>query len=61
MPGSMDGLKLASAVRGKWPPIKIIVATGKAPPEMDQMPHGSLFLSKPYDPEMVIRAVRTLL
>ena len=24
MPGSMDGLKLAHAVRGRWPPIKII-------------------------------------
>ena len=23
MPGSMDGLKLARAVRGRWPPIKI--------------------------------------
>lgn len=23
MPGSMDGLKLAAAVRGSWPPIKI--------------------------------------
>ena len=25
MPGSMDGIKLAQAVRGRWPPIKIIV------------------------------------
>jgi CheY-like chemotaxis protein len=25
MPGSMDGLKLAHAVRNRWPPIKIIV------------------------------------
>src|ERR1700691_5615271 len=25
MPGSMDGLKLAHAVRGRWPPIKILV------------------------------------
>src|SRR5258707_15153422 len=24
MPGSMDGLKLAHAVRGRWPPIKIV-------------------------------------
>ena len=26
MPGSMDGLKLAHAVRDRWPPIKIIVS-----------------------------------
>ena len=28
MPGSMDGLKLARAVRGRWPPIKIIATSG---------------------------------
>src|ERR1700735_5248147 len=29
MPGSMDGLKLARAVRGRWPPIKIIATSGR--------------------------------
>ena len=29
MPGSMDGLKLAHAVRNRWPPIKILVVSGK--------------------------------
>ena len=29
MPGSMDGLKLAQAVRGRWPPIKIIATSGR--------------------------------
>ena len=28
MPGSMDGLKLAHYVRGRWPPVKIIVTSG---------------------------------
>eukprot|EP01035_Chromulina_nebulosa_P042709 gene42709-57821_t len=27
MPGSMDGLKLAMAVRDRWPPVKIIVTS----------------------------------
>jgi CheY-like chemotaxis protein len=27
MPGSMDGLKLAHAVRGRWPPIKILLVS----------------------------------
>ena len=31
MPGSMDGLKLAHAVRDRWPPIKIIVTSGREP------------------------------
>src|ERR1700761_9801131 len=29
MPGSMDGVKLAHAVRDRWPPIKIVVGSGK--------------------------------
>jgi len=29
MPGSMDGLKLARAVRGRWPPIKIVATSGR--------------------------------
>ena len=29
IPGSMDGLKLAQAVRHRWPPIELIVASGK--------------------------------
>ena len=28
MPGSMDGLKLAAAVKGRWPPIKIVATSG---------------------------------
>src|SRR3979411_777683 len=27
MPGSMDGLKLAHAVRERWPPVKIILVS----------------------------------
>jgi CheY-like chemotaxis protein len=61
MPGSIDGLRLAAAVRGRWPPIKIIVATGRTRPDNDRMPPGSAFLSKPYDPEAVVAAVQGLL
>ena len=32
MPGSMDGLKLAAAVRDRWPPVHIIITTGKTRP-----------------------------
>ena len=28
MPGSMDGLKLAAAIRGRWPPIGIAATSG---------------------------------
>jgi CheY-like chemotaxis protein len=43
MPGSMDGLKLAAAVRRKWPPISIIVVSGHRKPAMGELPSGSVF------------------
>jgi two-component system, response regulator PdtaR len=57
MPGSMDGLKLAAAVRDRWPPIKIIVTTGRKRPEADQMPSGSVFVPKPYDRAAIVSAI----
>jgi two-component system, response regulator PdtaR len=48
MPGSIDGLDLAAAVSLRWPPIKILLTTGKAAPTSDQMPAGCAFILKPY-------------
>ena len=58
MPGSMDGLRLAAAVRGRWPPIRIIIATGKGAPGAGEMPPGSQFVAKPYRPDRILAAVR---
>lgn len=49
MPGSMDGLKLANFVRGRWPPIKIIVTSGRFLPSSDALPTDVKFFAKPYD------------
>ena len=49
MPGSMDGLKLAAAIRDRWPPIEIIVTSGKAWPSKADMPARGHFFAKPYD------------
>jgi len=38
MPGSMDGLRLAAAIRDRWPPIHLIVVTGLAPPNRNELP-----------------------
>lgn len=57
MPGSMDGLKLAAYVRDRWPPIHIIITTGKDRPR--EMPADALFIPKPYLGQTVIDAVRT--
>jgi len=48
MPGSMDGLALARAVRGRWPPIKIIATSGQVNVTDHDLPDGGRFLPKPY-------------
>jgi CheY-like chemotaxis protein len=59
MPGSMDGLKLARAVRGRWPPIKIVATSGRVHVERD-LPEGGRFLLKPYSPLEVTGVLREL-
>jgi CheY-like chemotaxis protein len=49
MPGSIDGLKLARVVRERWPPVALIVTSGRGEVEMEDLPDGGRFLAKPYD------------
>ena len=60
MPGSMDGLKLARAVRGRWPPIKIIATSGRLNVGEMDLPEGGRFLPKPYSHAEVARLLREL-
>jgi CheY-like chemotaxis protein len=60
MPGSMDGLKLAAAVRGRWPPIKIVATSGLRDIGEDDLPIGSHFLPKPYSPTQIVGTLREL-
>jgi CheY-like chemotaxis protein len=46
MPGSMDGVKLAAAVRKRWPPVRIIVTSARPKPVLTD---DAVFLPKPYD------------
>ena len=60
MPGSIDGLKLARAVRGRWPPIKIIATSGHADVRETDLPEGGRFVPKPYDSAQVAGVLREL-
>jgi two-component SAPR family response regulator len=61
MPGSMDGVKLAHYVRERWPPVKIIVTSGFKHVTPEQLPKGSIFLSKPYQGEQLRRQIEVLI
>ncbi|MDZ4055463.1 MAG: response regulator, partial [Polynucleobacter sp.] len=48
MPGTMDGIRLAHCIRERWPPVRIVVASGRAILDQSSLPTGSQFFSKPY-------------
>lgn len=60
MPGTMDGLKLAAAVRDRWPPVQIIVTSGHRQLSDELLPVHGRFFSKPYDHARVINAIREM-
>jgi CheY-like chemotaxis protein len=61
MPGTMDGVKLAHYIRERWPPVQLIVASGRAILEESQLPAGSRFFSKPYDDNTIVQEITRML
>lgn len=57
MPGSMDGVKLANAVRDRWPPILIIVVSGHHKLQPGELPDDVTFLTKPYSERQMHQAL----
>jgi CheY-like chemotaxis protein len=60
MPGSMDGLKLAHAVRDRWPPIKILVVSGNQRLQSSDLPTDSCFVGKPYQASALVDELRSM-
>ena len=61
MPGSMDGLKLARAVSGRWPPIKIVATSGHVHIGEKELPEGGRFLPKPYSSAEITDLLREVI
>jgi CheY-like chemotaxis protein len=60
MPGSMNGLALSETVRRRWPPVKIIITSGKERPAPGDLPEGGVFVSKPYSPRGLSEQIRQM-
>src|ERR1035438_5488974 len=61
MPGSVDGLKLAHAVRERGPPIKIILVSGQLKPASVEIPADSRFFGKPLQAREMIAEMRDMI
>lgn len=57
MEGSMDGLRLAHAVRERWPPIAILITSGRRMVTQADLPENGLFFAKPYPPDDIVKAL----
>lgn len=60
MPGSMDGMKMAATIRGRWPPIELIVTSGRTFVANNDLPLRGVFIPKPYRPGVVVAAIKRL-
>jgi CheY-like chemotaxis protein len=60
MPGSMNGLTLAAAVRDRWPPIKIVVTSGRVRKQDTNLPEDALFVPKPYESRQIAATIRNM-
>jgi CheY-like chemotaxis protein len=60
MPGSMDGIKLARTIRDQWPPIELIITSGRYRVRTNQLPPRAQFMPKPYTPNVLVTAIRRL-
>jgi CheY-like chemotaxis protein len=61
MPGSMDGLKLAATIQNRWPPIALIVTSGRIVLQPYDLPVRGRFLAKPYSAPNLVQAIQAAL
>jgi two-component system, response regulator PdtaR len=52
---------LAHYVRGRWPPVKIIVTSGFMKIQESDLPPGSLFVEKPYFSKNIAAKINALM
>jgi hypothetical protein len=48
-------------VRDRWPPVRLIVISGKVGVKPGQLPSGARFVSKPYQEPALLSIMQTLL
>jgi len=60
MPGALCGMRLARAIRDRWPPIHLLVASGLSAPTEKEFPGMGRFIRKPYAAEHLLGALDEL-
>ena len=58
MPGAMDGVAFAFALRERWPALPVLLTTGYAERRHEAVEAGLSVLSKPVEPEVLLESLR---
>jgi two-component system, response regulator PdtaR len=61
VPGTMDGMELVHYIRSRWPPVKLIVVSGKREIGPGELPHGAKFFPVPYRETSIAEAMADML
>jgi hypothetical protein len=56
----MDGLKLARAIRGRWPPIELILTSGRSTLGEEDIPERGRFFPKPYQAAELVKVLHQM-
>ena len=56
LPGPMDGMALARSVAVLWPSISVIVTSGELGERFRDLPHGCVYVPKPWRPLDIVAA-----
>lgn len=60
MPGSLDGLELASRMRANWPALRIVIVSSDASSLRPDLPADAV-VAKPFSPKEIVDLVKQLL
>jgi CheY-like chemotaxis protein len=61
MPGTIDGIELAHYIRNRWPPVKLIVVSGKKAIASEELPAEARFFHKPYREGAIVEAMTSMI
>lgn len=60
MPNGVDGVKIAAAIRDRWPPIEIILTASTLDAARVRLPVRAEFFAKPIDHSVVAKTMRSM-
>jgi two-component system, response regulator PdtaR len=59
--GTTDGLMLSHYIRNRWPPVHLIVTSGKTMVDGSVLPAGARFFPKPYGHFAIVEAINEMI